>query len=406
MNRESKFLAVILAVLTLGVLLTVVMILVVAARQQENIDPASAEDGFASLLTPTEPGAESRIAYVADRFDELGFSAIYVTGADGSDRQQLVRSEDGMCMFPSWSPDGQKIAYSMHTPSEDGEFWDGNDLYEVWVAPLDGSAHTRISDAIPSIHVIRPVTWSPDGKRLAFLAWVAEDENDTLFVVWADNGKVEYRIPLDFWAIEMMLWSPGGDELLFIPETDTTKMTIHLLSLDDMRITPLYEVNMLDSWGLGTPMDWSPDGTEFAIANPLALEVSITSPDGELYQSIQVPDGFPVEVVWSPNGAYIAVSASSRMLDAGDTSDMTIHILDAETGGIIATLDEEEEMMMTLLNWSSDSKRVLFTTMFETPQGWLSTDSLWIYDVTSGALERLDTGGEDGQVDEMGVWSP
>jgi hypothetical protein len=62
--------------------------------------------------------------------------------------------------------------------------------------------------------------------------------------------------------------------------------------------------------------------------------------------------------------------------------------------------------MMTLLNWSSDSNRLLFSTLFETPEGWLSADSLWIYDITSGALEQLATGGEDDQVDEMGVWSP
>jgi hypothetical protein len=36
----------------------------------------------------------------------------------------------------------------------------------------------------------------------------------------------------------------------------------------------------------------------------------------------------------------------------------------------------------------------------------LSADGLWIYDITSGALEQMATGGEDAQVDEMGVWSP
>jgi hypothetical protein len=93
------------------------------------------------------------------------------------------------------------------------------------------------------------------------------------------------------------------------------------------------------------------------------------------------------------------------MLDAGDTSDMAIHILDADTGEPIAAFDEEEAMV-TLLDWSSDSSRLLFTTLFETPEGWLSADGLWIYDATSGALEPLDTGREDGQVNEMGVWSP
>jgi hypothetical protein len=44
--------------------------------------------------------------------------------------------------------------------------------------------------------------------------------------------------------------------------------------------------------------------------------------------------------------------------------------------------------------------------LIETPEGWLSADGLWIYDITSGALEQLATGGEEGQVGQMGVWSP
>jgi hypothetical protein len=348
---------------------------------------------------------DASIAYVADQSPEDRFSAIYVMDADSSRQQCLVGSKNGFDMFPSWSPDRQKIAYLVHTPGEDEEFWNGNDIFEVWVAPLDGSAHIRISDAIPSINEVHPVTWSPDGDRLAFLAQVEDDTTDTLFVIRADGNEVQYRIPLDFWAIEMMVWSPTGEELLFIPETSNSRMTLHMLSLEDQQVTPIQEVKMLDSWEWGVPMDWSPNGTEFAIANPLDKEVLIMSTDGELRQAFQVPSGYPVEVAWSPNGAYIAVSASARLLDAGDASDMEIHILDAETGEPAAAFHLEEKMM-TLLNWSSDSSRLLLTTLFDTPEGWSSADGLWIYDVTSGALEQLDTGGEDDQVDEMGVWSP
>lgn len=406
MNRDDKFLIVILAVLVVGVLLTSVLIFyLIAARQRESVDSAEPQEDLALLLTPTEPTGESRIAYVTDQSDEDEFSAIYVMDADGSHRQRLVESEDGICLFPSWAPDGQKIAYLIHTPGEDGELWDGNDRFEVWVAPLDGSAHIRISDAIPSIHQVHPVTWSPDGARLAVLAEVEEDITETLFVIWVDGSEVGYSIPLDFWAIEMMLWSPTGEELLFMPETDTTRMTVHLLSLEDRHVIPIYEVGMLDSWGWGVPLDWSPDGTEFAVANPLAQEVLIVGTDGELRQAAQIPSGFPVEIAWSPNGAYIAVSVSAEMLDAGDISDMTLHILETETFEPTAVFHAEEGMM-TLLDWSSDSNRLLFTALFETPEGWLSADSLWICDITSGALEQLATGGGDDQVDEMGVWSP
>ena len=406
MGGDNKPLVVILVVLAVCVLLAGVMVLFVAIRQPKNVDLAGPKTSPALPLTRGEPTGRSRIAYVTDQSDEDEFSAIYVMDADGSNPQRVADSEDGFCLFPSWSPDGQKIAYLVHTPGEDEEFWNGNDIFEVWVAPLDGSAHIRISDAIPSINEAHPVTWSPNGDRLAFLAQVEDDTTDTLFVIWADGSEVQYRIPLDFWAIEMMVWSPTSEELLFIPETDTPRMTIHLMSLEGQHVIPIYEVGMLDSWEWGVPMDWSPNGTEFAIANPLAQKVLIMSTDGQLRQAAQLPSGYPVEVAWSPNGAYIAVSASARLLDAGDVSDMKIHILDAETGEPAAVLNAEEGMMMTLLNWSSDSSRLLFSTLFETPEGWLSADGMGIYDITSGALEQLDAGGEDDQVDMMGVWSP
>jgi Tol biopolymer transport system component len=405
MSRDHRAFIVILAVLAASVAVTGAIALSITTRQQENADPAQSQVSRPLPLIRDWPTGESRIAYVTRDPEQDGFSAIDVADADGSHRQRLTETEDGACLFPSWAPDGQKIAYFIHTPGEDGEFWDGNDLFEVWVAALDGSAHIRVSDVISSIHQVHPVTWSPDGTRLAFLAEVEEDITDTLFVIRVDGCEVEHRIPLNYWAIEMMLWSPTGDELLFMPETDTSSMTVHLLSLEDEQNVPVHDVRMLDSWGWGEPLDWSPNGTEFAVADPLAQEVLIMNTDGELRQVAQFASGFPVEIAWSPNGAHIAVSVSAEILDAGDTSEMTLHILDAETGEPTAVLDEAEGMM-TLLNWSPDGDRLLFTRLFETPEGWLSADGLWIYDITSGALEQLSTGGEDDQVDEMGVWSP
>ena len=279
----------------------------------------------------------------------------------------------------------------MHMPGEDGELWNGDDLYEVWVAPVDGSEQILISDGIPSIHEVHPVSWSPDGTLIAFLAEVEEDTTDTLFVVRTNGSGVENIVPLDFWAIEMMLWSPTGDEFLFIPETDTIRMTAHLLSLEDQVVVPLYEVGLLDSWGWGVPLDWSPSGTEFAVVDGLAQHIMILSTDGAVRQSIHIPMGFPVEVAWSPSGEHIAVSVSSELLDAGDVSDMTLYILEIGTGELTDAFFEEERMM-TLLNWSSDGSSLVFTTLYENPEGWLDVDSLWLYDLVSGEAEQLVAG--------------
>jgi Tol biopolymer transport system component len=346
-----------------------------------------------------EPAGGPRIAYVTDQSDEDEFSAIYVMDADGSNPQRVAGSEDGFCLFPIWSPDGQKIAYLLQTAGEDGVLWNGDPL-EVWVAAVDGSEQIRVSDVISSIYEASMVTWSPDGTRLAFTAEPEGNSTETIYVVRADGSGVEHSVPSD-WEIDRVLWSPAGEELLFLPESWSSRMTAHLLSLEDEQILPVYEVAMLDSWG--STLDWSPSGTEFAIASPLDREVVIVGTVGELRRTAQVAGGYPAEIAWSLDGAYLAVSVSPTVPDDGHMTDLMLQVLEVETGGVTDVFFDEEKLII-LPDWSSDSNRLLFTTLFErTEESELSGAMLWVYDVASGKLEQLTP--DDGY-NGMGAWSP
>jgi Tol biopolymer transport system component len=154
-----------------------------------------------SDFDPTWSPDGQSIAYVSER---NGILDIYRIKVDGSQEVRLTttRTEE---WFPAWSPDGERIAF---VSNRDGG------RHEIYVMNQDGSNPTRLTynNAID----VSP-TWSPDGKQIAFVS--KRDGNYEIYVMNA-NGSEQKRLTHNSARDYTPAWSPNRHQIAFISDRD------------------------------------------------------------------------------------------------------------------------------------------------------------------------------------------
>lgn len=144
-------------------------------------------------------------------------AGIYVIDIDGGGWRQIFGS---FGVWPEWSPDGTRIAFSK----------DYGNGHQIWVMDPDGSGQRAVtplgSEATGGKTDYWP-TWSPDGRRIAFGRGGIAAENQPvtgdfntyhIYLIDAD-GSGMHQISSGNGEIEPS-FSPAGDRLVYVTAED------------------------------------------------------------------------------------------------------------------------------------------------------------------------------------------
>ncbi|MGA2194607.1 MAG: S41 family peptidase [Bryobacteraceae bacterium] len=152
--------------------------------------------------------------------------------------RNLTNSSGAHDKWPSWSPDGAKIAYISDPSGEE----------EIWVVPQDGSAPAEQLTTGGKAMRYRP-EWSPDGKSIAFC-----DKDGKLYVLTVADHKVKEIAHDTEGGIYDFTWSPRGNFLAFSKYAANGFASIYIASPDGQ----LHQLTS-EFFASREPV-WDPDG--------------------------------------------------------------------------------------------------------------------------------------------------
>ncbi|MDX1995560.1 MAG: protein kinase [bacterium] len=193
-----------------------------------------------------------------------GNPELFLTSADGSEVRNLTNSPNSQEYFASFSPDGTKIVY--HSNVNDTE---GTGNFDIFVMNVDGSNPVALTD---NVATDQWPAWSPDGSQIAFTS--QRDGNFEIYVMDADGENVR-RITENPAADLWVSWSPDGSQIAFQSNRDGN-LEIYVMNADGTDVRRLTENDADDQWP-----DWSPNGTiVFASNRDGNQEIYLIQPDG------------------------------------------------------------------------------------------------------------------------------
>jgi hypothetical protein len=187
-------------------------------------------------------------------------ASVAISGSAVMPGEVITITEEGEAYYPTWSPDGKRVAYALYDPQKEDWF--------IYVADLGGSAassvgpaanNRRDGEALRFLHQGEWPTWGPTGW-LAFTACSGEQlenrEDCGIHIYNPDSGELRQltasihdRAPA---------WSPSGDEIVYTSDVGGISFNLYVVHVGG------YVRQITRNLSTDTMPVWSPDGQRIA----------------------------------------------------------------------------------------------------------------------------------------------
>jgi dipeptidyl aminopeptidase/acylaminoacyl peptidase len=251
--------------------------------------------------------------------DELAFvrdGQIWRVSSDGTGAVPLTSGPGDS--HPSWSPDGQRIAFARD------EGWDDRDesLSAIYVMDADGSNLIRLSQRDS---YDREPAWSPDGRRIAYASRCADSPCVVALPIDPADGS-RMLIGSSQPRPDSPAWSPDGTRIAF---TSGVRDGIYVDPTSDVYLASVGGTTITRITPLGSQLEsprnlyfepaWSPDGARLALTRCPdhywlcdVSELAVVNADGTGMSALASTRGGS-SPSWSPNERTIAFTRAGSI---------------------------------------------------------------------------------------------
>jgi Tol biopolymer transport system component/predicted Ser/Thr protein kinase len=392
-----------------------------------NPKPLTSDAGIEDA--PSWSPDRTQLAYHANR---AGSFDIWLAPVSGGKQRNLTRDMDGDALFPSWAPDGQRLAFfSSHGP------------VGYFAMDVTGGQTQLIRQVDATIHrsFFGPALWSRDGSRIAMLlndphssrAWIEIRSTADGTTQHVDApGRTTGRLDLS--------WSPDERFFAYVDASNAYmhRSQIWILRASDGSSWPITEGRSEDRWptwasdgrslwfvtereGAGDlwrqalDKDGHPSGAPQPMTSGLGLSMATISPDGSAVAYaygrhvtnitwLTVPENGPAD--WSSASAVtsdhahverVDVSPDGRTLAISSDRERSSEIwLMPAAGGEPARITDDDSGDWGP-RWSPDGREIAFYS------DRTGSRKIWVMSADGSAARRVTDGSAE---DLMPAWSP